>query len=727
MVTIRSLVLWCSLVFACVAYAAEPSTAYLSLSGYLGTDEIASTLQELESLSKAPPKQLVIEVDSVSGDVSAVLDLASKIYELKNRGAVSVVVFVKKNAIGPAAILPFLSDQLLTTPYVSWGAIPYGNEESVPANILKSRVSSLIPAKNPNAQALALLAAAMADPKVKGETLVLNQNQLQEQGLVKEMLTFDEFLLRFGRAVVPSQSETSIAAIPQTDLEKRLAQHIVFNPNGPNTVGHIAVDDRTSGISSATWLYVKSALDAYKKSKPIFIVLELNTPGGEVYPAQQISDALKEMDTQYDIPIVAYVNNWAISAGAMLAYSSRFIVVAKDASMGAAEPVLLGASGQMVEASEKVNSALRADFANRANFFGRNPLLAEAMVDKDPILVFRHGKIVKLNAEDQIQSKGPHPDVMIKAKGKLLTLDANKLMQYGVADMLVEPLKVAPIAEAEKESGQWSANQMALFKQPFFERIPHATIDAYRPDWRVQFLAFLAKPAIASLLLMGLMIGAYMEMSSPGAALPGSVAIICLLLIILSSYSQQAAGWLELVLVLAGLALLAIEVFVLPTWGLLGFVGICSILIGLFALMLPSLGSVSFDFDTQTWNAAGQVFVEQLAWFCGTLILSVWIIALLWRYVMPRFTPLNRLVLAGGEQEASRGYYAGPNPAKLPQVGAKGVAVATLRPAGKVSIVDRVYDAMSAGDFIEEGEPIVVIRLESGRIVVGKDGPGGTR
>ena len=85
--------------------------------------------------------------------------------------------------------------------------------------------------------------------------------------------------------------------------------------------------------------------------------------------------------------------------------------------MGAAEPLTM--EGQKMEvASEKVNSALRADFANRASFFGRNPHIAEAMVDKDIILVLREGAIVRLDSDDQIH-KGDHPDQVISPKGKL--------------------------------------------------------------------------------------------------------------------------------------------------------------------------------------------------------------------------------------------------------------------------------------------------------------------
>ncbi|MEI8347700.1 MAG: serine protease, partial [Pseudomonadota bacterium] len=161
---------------------------------------------------------------------------------------------------------------------------------------------------------------------------------------------------------------------------------------------------------------------------------------------------------------------------------------AKDASMGAAEPVIEGADGKMEPASEKINSVLRADFANRARFFNRDPLIAEAMVDKDLILVIREGKVIKLDNESQIISS---TDKVLSPKGKLLTLDAEQMIQLKVADLSIPPTKVTPITESEKESGKWNAGQMAIFHQPFFDQIPDAFVDSYKMDWKTKFFAFL--------------------------------------------------------------------------------------------------------------------------------------------------------------------------------------------------------------------------------------------
>ena len=389
--------------------------------------------------------------------------------------------------------------------------------------------------------------------------------------------------------------------------------------------------------------------------------------------------------------------------------------------MGAAEPVYAGETGKMEAASEKVNSAIRADFANRARFFDRNPLLAEAMVDKDLILVLRHGTIQKLDNENQIRLTGPDPDVIISPKGKLLTLNAEQMVDYGVADFILPPEKLPEITPSEKKAGEWPANKMLLFQAPFFSTIPQATIHSYQMDWKTQFFVLLATPLISSILFMGLIMGAYIEISNPGLSLPGFVAATCLFLIVLSSLSLEIANWLELILLLTGLVLVLVELFVLPTFGLLGILGIILFLVGLFGMLLPSLDTVSFEYDTKTLNSAGQYFFKRLAWLCGTLILSIVLIGILARYVFPSFTAFNRFVLVGHEQDASKGYTAGGNAKELPKSGDRAEVFATLRPAGKIIVEGKIYDAVSTGDFISAGEQVIIVSVEGSTIFVNRE------
>lgn len=481
------------------------------------------------------------------------------------------------------------------------------------------------------------------------------------------------------------------------------------------TVGLITIGGHEQEINQSTWLYVKNALDYYKKHRPDFIILELNTPGGEVFAAQKISDALKEMDTQLNVPVVAFINNWAISAGAMLAYSCRFIAITKDASMGAAEPLTVE-SGKAEPASEKVNSAIRADFANRASFYGRNPHIAEAMVDKDIILVKRQGKIIKLDLESQMISTGNDPDILIKPKGKLLTLTSEQLMEFGVADIALAPAKLDPLTPEEEAQGKWPAEKNLLFTYPYFNKYSkQLTIDKYLPDWKEQFFAFLSNPIVSSLIFLGLILGFYLELSTPGFGAAGSLALTCLFLILLSSFANEAANWLELIFIVTGLLVILVEIFVLPTFGLLGFLGILLFIIGLFGLMLPGVESFHYDFDTQTLNAAGQAVFERLAWLCGALVVSLISMLLLGQYVTPKLGAFKRFVLVGNEQE---GYVAvDKNERNLPS-GTKGIALTPLKPSGKIIVNDTIYDAISYGGYIEKDSPIVVNRTEGSSVVV---------
>ena len=717
----------------------------IRLEGHLDEALLQAAQQSLEGLPDEV-SILVLEVSSASGDLLKTLDFAKAVYAKKLDKGLRVVVYIDDSALGPAAVLPFLADEIASSLFVSWGDVPMSSEAVLPTNLLRSQVKSLIAPDHSQVALLQLLAEAMVDPAIAvvddggwrkkreddagslavltpaEETLVLNQNQLTSLGLVAKGIPVRRF--REGFAFFEAKQEDDAAAgTPIADmggtLERRLAKHIRYSKQGPNTVGRILIDNRTQGITQATWIYVRAALEYYKLSKPTFIILELNTPGGEVFASQKISDALKEMDINYGIPVVAYINNWAISAGAMLAYSCRFIAIVKDASMGAAEPVLAtGQEGQMQTASEKINSALRTDFANRAGFFDRNPDLAEAMVDKDIILVKRHGKVLRLDKEEQVRSTGPRPDEIITAKGKLLTLNADQMTQLGVADIFLEPTPVEPITELEREQGFWPAKKSRLFSHPFFAAIPDATIDPHEMNWQTHFFAFLATPAVASFLFLGMMLGFYMELNTPGFGLAGSIAIGCLFLITLSSFSVEAANMLELIIVLVGLVLIGVELFVLPGFGVVGALGVVLFIGGIFAMMLPNLGEVTFDFDSDTWNAAGEEFMLRLTWLTATFLVGIVSIGLLARYAAPKMPWLNKLILQGHEQTAEEGYVAGKLQEKLPELGDTGEVIATLRPAGKVMVGDEVYDAVSDGVFIEKGTKIIVRELRGNKLYV---------
>jgi len=470
-----------------------------------------------------------------------------------------------------------------------------------------------------------------------------------------------------------------------------LAETIQYHSDGINKVGSLSMP-RDRPIDQSTYLQVKFALEEYKKEQVSFILLHLNTPGGEVFAATSIAELLQEIDQKEHIPVIAVIDNWALSAGAMLAYSCRWIAVSNQALMGAAEPVMASSSGQMESAPEKINSALRAEFGTLAKNYGRNPLIAEAMVDKDLIVVKREGEILRLNEMSAVK-KG---DEVISAQGKLLTLDADQLIDLQIADFRLPP----------------SGN---LFELPFFASIPQVK-ELHYGSWKIDFFAFLTNPLVASLLMMGLILGVYMEMQHPGMGVPGIVALTCLGLVLLSHFSTQAVDWLEILFVLVGILLLLIEVLILPGFGVTGILGVLLILFGVGALLLPSWGSTQFSWNGEGWNLSAIAFVNRLEWLLGSLLLSTLMIMLIARFFTPRFLERNKMIL----HETQEGSVAGLEKDQLPLKGAEGRAFTSLHPGGKIQIGDQIYEALSEGELIDRGAKVLVSKIQGCVIFVTK-------
>ena len=475
-----------------------------------------------------------------------------------------------------------------------------------------------------------------------------------------------------------------------------MEQYIHYDQSIENKVGYLYIG-KDRGIDQSTFLYVKFALEDFKERGVKFIILHLNTPGGEVLSSLKIVDLLQKVDTNDHIPVIAFIDNWAISAGAMLAYSCRFIGIVPNAIMGAAEPVTAGSDGEMKTASEKVTSALRAEMSNLASFYGRDPLIGEAMVDKDIILVLRDQKIVKLSSESEIRKES---DTLISAPHKLLTLNAKELVDFGVADFTVPSESNSP---------------MALFKEPFLAKIPHVDLISYS-NWKIDFFSILSHPAVASLLVFGLLIGFYIESNTPGFGIAGSIALVCLALIILSSFAMEAIHWIEVIILCAGLILLAIELFVIPGFGIIGIFGILLTIIGLFALLLPGIDRINF-FELDSFSFAIPELVRRFAWLTSALIISIVAIYLMARFLSHQFFRSSPLVLRG-EQEADLGYVAGLSKEMMPSIGEKGVAVTPLRPSGKVRIGEKLFHVVAQTGYIKANSLIVVIHIKGSLIMV---------
>ncbi len=405
--------------------------------------------------------------------------------------------------------------------------------------------------------------------------------------------------------------------------------------------------------------FIERVLARAVEEKAALVVIEVNTFGGRVDAAVLVRDHL----LRSPVPTVAFINPRAISAGALISLAAEKIVMTPGGTIGAATPVQMGQPGEAPKPTdEKSVSYVRKEFRSTADARGRPGLIAEAMVDAD------------------VEIDG------VIEKGKLLTLTTDDALEHGVADEVANDLPEL------------------LSKLGFV----NADVQHVGENWAEEVLRFITHPAVASLLMTLGMLGLLLEMRTPGFGLPGLVGVLCLAAFFWGHWIVQLVGWEQLSLVALGLVLLALEVFVLPGFGIAGVLGIIAIGAGL---------------STSLFGAGASLRVVALA-LSHVIISSA--VAVVLSLGLLRFLPSlpggRKLVLATDLNDGERG--GSPLPSLL---GVAGMAVTPLRPAGIASLAGRRVDVVSEGEFIDRDQPIIVIRDDGSRIVVQQHRPPSTQ
>lgn len=407
----------------------------------------------------------------------------------------------------------------------------------------------------------------------------------------------------------------------------------------------------TGMVDTGLARYVERAVAEAEAADAAALVIEMDTYGGLLDAADAIRSALLETP----VPVVVVVDRNAASAGALISLASDRLVMVPGASIGAATAV--DAAGQ--QAPEKVQSYTRGLMRATAEATGRDPRIAEAMVD---------------------------PAVAIPGvteAGQLLTLSAAEARRVGLADA------VLPSADAAVEA-------LGLGAQA---AVDHHATGAERA------LRFLGQPAVASLLMLMMLGGLFTEMKAPGLGLPGLVALVGAALFFAPHYLLGLVEAWELVLFVVGIGLLAVEIFVLPGFGVFGLAGIALTLGGLFLGLLPNAGFALPDGDEVS---------RALATLAAALVLSGLLIASVVR-LLPHSARASRLVLQPG-LAAADGYTAADTDESL--LGARGTALTPLRPAGTALVDGRRVDVVSEGTLVAAGTPVEVVSVRGSRVVV---------
>lgn len=215
-------------------------------------------------------------------------------------------------------------------------------------------------------------------------------------------------------------------------------------------------------------------------------------------------------------------------------------------------------------------------------------------------------------------------------------------------------------------------------------------------------MRFLTQPVVSSLLMTVGLLGLLVEIRTPGFAVPGTIGVLALGLFFWGHWIVQLAGWEEALLVSIGLALVALEVFVIPGMSVAGVGGMVMVVAGLGMTLVGAGATVSVLI-----TALGRVAISVLLAMAGALALL---------RLLPRLPFGQRLVLETG-MPANLGYVSTPDrDNRLP--GRSGVTLSPLRPAGIAEIDGVRVDVVSDGDFIDAGTPIEVTRVQGNRVIV---------
>ena len=433
--------------------------------------------------------------------------------------------------------------------------------------------------------------------------------------------------------------------------------------------GDTVVVPMNGEVSPSLAIFIRRATKTAENAGAAAIIFEMNTYGGRLDSAEEITEILNHAT----IPTYTFINTNAGSAGALIALATKHIYMAPVSAIGAAAPVLETGEDLPPTAKDKTVSYWSALMRGSAIRNGHNPDIAEAFINKE--------KEVKIG------------DRVIHAKGSLLTLNAQDateringkpVLADGIADSVEDMMHKAGL------KGEEAALNPTGFEQIAF--------------WITK---------LAPLLLLGGIVGAYIEFKIPGFGLPGTISIICFTLFFLGHYLAGLAGWETVALFVLGLVLVIIEVL---------FFGHSTIVIGvvgIFCILASLLWAMVDRYPGQRFFPSGRMLIMPL-FNLSIAIVAAWIVAVVLARYLPRTGVYRRFALLTANPS-------GPSLAGPPREfvgslavspGMRGIAVTTLRPSGKARFADHVLDVVTEGEFISPETPVSIVQADGMRVVV---------
>lgn len=458
---------------------------------------------------------------------------------------------------------------------------------------------------------------------------------------------------------------TATASAPAEDKEAPLPE--VRKLEGQVPEGAVVVIPLKGEVSKAQFFFLRRILKAGEAANASAFILDMDTPGGELGAGVEILQALLKVKA----PTFTYVNPNAGSAGALIALGTKQIWMAPVSAIGAAAPVM-GMGQEVPETlNAKIVSYYSGYFRSAADSNKHNPELAEAFINKE--------KEVKVGGK------------AINEKGELLTLSA----QEAAEKINGKPLLAAGIAPSVAALARDAGLQGPLVEaEPSgFERLA------------------LILTTLAPLLLLGGIIGTYIEFKSPGFGVPGILAAICFLLFFAGHYIAGLTGMEVVAVFVIGLMLVLVEIIFIPGIIVLALLGTM--------LMVGALLWTMVDYypSAAQWPSF-DMFLLPLANLGTAIGLSAVVIYFLAAF-FPKMPGLRRIILSATEPAGDSLVPSEPGAARSPvRAGDRGKTLSLLRPVGRAEFGGEIFDARAEGEFIMPGTAVTALRVEGGEVVV---------
>lgn len=427
-------------------------------------------------------------------------------------------------------------------------------------------------------------------------------------------------------------------------------------------------------ITKATWRQTKQAFQEADSLHADVFLIHMNTYGGTVLDA----DSIRTKILQSPIPVYVFIDNNAASAGALISVACDSIYMRPGGSIGAA--TVVNQTGEAMP--DKYQSYMRSTMRATAEAHGKDTIITPT----DTIYEWhRDPKIAEAMVDQRVFIPG------VSDSGKVLTFTPAEAIEYGFCEGVAEN-----IPEVLEKAG-----------------VENYRIVEYEPTFIERIIGFLVHPVFSGLLIMAIIGGIYFEMQSPGIGFPLAIAVLAAVLYFAPLYLEGLAANWEILVFVIGVILVAVEIFVIPGFGIAGIAGVVLVF---SALVLSLINNVDFNFEGVEVDGVGVAIATVVIGVFGGFVLALYLGNKLFTASSGPFKNLSLNTV----QDIADGFI-NVDSAFLLLKGKTGVAKTVLRPGGKVMVDFELYDAVAENGFIEKDEKVVITRVGHSQVYVEKE------